>query len=132
MRVWITKLFAPILQRNTLGNRGELLAARFLRKNGYKILLRNYHAAGAEIDIVARQGDCLIFVEVKTRQSNKINEPYRQVNLHKQKNIARAARAYLSHYKGFPPKARFDIVSIVWPEAGEPQIEHLANAFEAP
>jgi putative endonuclease len=128
---WITQRFAPTSRRKSLGSRGELLAARYLRKHGHKVLLMNYKAAGAEIDIVARQGDQLVFVEVKTRRSNEINEPYRQVNHHKQHNITRAARVYLKYYKDHPPRVRFDVISIVWPEQGEPQIQHLINAFQA-
>lgn len=128
---WLRELLAPVVRRKTLGSRGESVAARYLRKKGYKILLSNFHAAGAEIDLVARDGDQLVFVEVKTRRSNAINEPYRQVNHHKRRNITRAARAYLAHYKERTPSARFDVVSIVWPESGEPEIEHLVSAFQA-
>ena len=114
-----------------LGERGEALAARHLRSKGLKILMCNYRAAGGEIDIVAREGDVLVFVEVKTRRSDQYTPPHRQVDLRKQRNLTRAARAYLSHYRNHQPRARFDVISIVWSETGEPRIEHLVNAFEA-
>ena len=127
---WILSIFAPITRRKSLGARGELLAARHLRSKGYQILMRNYHGANAEIDIVSRLGDMLVFVEVKTRRSGQINQPHRQVNRGKQHRLTRAARSYLSHYKNRQPPARFDVISIIWPEQGQPTIEHITNAFE--
>ncbi len=131
---WVYERLASIARVRVglrrLGDRGESVAARYLKRRGYRILMRNYVAAGGEIDLVALQGEQLVFVEVKTRRSNEINEPYRQVNRHKQHNLTKAAKAYLGHYRGRPPRARFDVLSIVWPEQGEPQITHLINAFE--
>ena len=128
---WLGTLIAPIAQRKALGNRGEVIAARHLRKHGYRVLITNFSAAGGEIDIIARKGDLLVFVEVKTRRSDAVRQPHQQVNYRKQQAMTRAARAYLSHYKGLQPPCRFDVVSIVWPESGRPEIEHIENAFEA-
>lgn len=125
---WIKQLLAPILQRQPLGDRGEAIAARHLRKLGFKVLIRNYRVRGGEIDIIARQGNLLIFVEVKTRQSDDFAPPYRQVTFRKQKRLKRAAGVYMAHYD-HRPQHRFDIVSIVWPDQGQPQIEHIPAAF---
>lgn len=127
---WLKQLFAPIIRRKTLGERGELLAARHLRKMGYKIVMRNYRGGDGEIDIVARQNDQLVFVEVKTRRSDQYTQPHRHVTHFKQHKLTRAARAYLSHYRDRQPRARFDVVSIVWPEGQAPRVVHIPNAFE--
>lgn len=115
----------------TLGQRGEAEAAKFLRKRGYRVLMRNFSTEAGEIDIVARQGDVLVFVEVKTRTSDKVHDPSRQVNHPKQQRMTKAARAYLAHYRDRTPPARFDVVSIVWPEGGKPQVTLIPHAFPA-
>ena len=123
----VIELLALTARRNPLGSRGELVAAKYLRSQGYKVLMRNYRTNRGEIDLVVRKGDLLVFVEVKTRVSGE-RAPHRQVTSEKQARIRRAARSYLSHYAVRPP-FRFDVISIVWPEDGEPRIEHLINAF---
>lgn len=128
---WLRRLIAPITPRKALGNRGEVVAARYLRRHGYKVLMCNFEAAGGEVDIVARKGERLVFVEVKTRRSGGMLKPYQQVDQRKRQALTRAARAYLAHYKGGKPSCRFDVISIVWPEQGDAEIEHLINAFEA-
>lgn len=134
---WLGTVFAPMIprslrdQRQRLGHRGEVVAAKHLRGKGYKVLMCNFVAAGGEIDVVAREGQTLVFVEVKTRRAADGPSPYTQVDGRKRRAMTRAARAYLSHYQGVKPQCRFDVVSIVWPEQGKPEIEHLPNAFEA-
>ncbi len=112
-----------------LGERGENVAAKYLTSLGYKILQRNFMTKVGEVDIVARDGKVLVFVEVKTRtESNP--RPEDQVNLEKQHQISKASSLYLSRF-GYPqPPARFDIIAIVWPDGREPQIQHYQNAFE--
>ena len=136
------KLFQPILDwwdkitaratapsEDALAQRGESAAARYLRQIGYKIILRNYRSPLGEIDIIARDGDTLVFVEVKTRAYDDPT-PEEQVNSIKQHQITKAAKYYLSRYE-VPPEARFDIVAVVWPGEGEPEIRHSEDAFEA-
>lgn len=123
----VLELLALTARRKPLGSRGELVAAKHLAKAGYKILARNYRTNRGEIDIIARKGDLLVFCEVKTRTGGR-HAPHRQVTGEKQARIRRAARSYLSHYE-VRPSCRFDVISIVWPEEGEPKIEHLPNAF---
>jgi putative endonuclease len=127
---FLRKLLGHESAAGGLGGRGENLAARFLRGLGYKIMVRNFRSALGEIDIIARDGDTLVFVEVKTRSYDEPT-PEDQVNAAKRHQITKVAKSYLSRY-GFPqPPARFDVVAVVWPEGGEAQIRHIRSAFEA-
>jgi len=127
---WFQSLFKPVPPREPLGNRGENVAARYLRNLGYTIIVRNYRCNLGEIDIVAKDGRTLVFVEVKTRAQDEPT-PEQQVNEFKRHQLTKTAKLYLSRY-GFPqPPARFDVVAVVWPEGREPQIRHTPHAFEA-
>jgi putative endonuclease len=127
---WLQNLFSPETPRDALGDRGENVAARYLRNRGYKIIVRNFRCDLGEIDIVARDGKTLVFVEVKTRAYDDPT-PEDQINTVKQHQITKAAKLYLSRY-GIPqPPARFDVVAIVWPNGRDPQIRHTPHAFEA-
>ncbi len=131
MMGWFQNLFAPKkTTSNAMGDRGENLAARYLRNRGYKIISRNFRCDGGEIDIVARDGKTIVFVEVKTRSYDDPT-PEAQVNEHKQHQLTKAGKVYLSRY-GYPqPPARFDVVAIIWPQGREPIIRHTPHAFEA-
>lgn len=115
---------------DTLGARGESAAALFLRRAGYRILERNFRCEVGEIDIIARHGRTLVFVEVKTRESDDVL-PEQQVNNAKQHHLTKAAKIYLTRFGTPQPPARFDIVAILWPPGRQPQIDHIENAFEA-
>lgn len=130
MLQWMKNLFGRGgAARDALGERGENVAARYLRNKGYKIIIRNFRCELGEVDIIARDGKTLVFVEVKTRAYDD-PQPEEQVNLHKQQQISRVAKLYLSRY-GFPqPPARFDVVGIVWPNNREPIVRHTPGAFE--
>jgi putative endonuclease len=131
MARWFGSLFKPVTDRGeAMGPRGENVAARYLRNLGYKIIVRNFRCDLGEIDIVAKDGKTLVFVEVKTRAYDDPT-PEEQVNDVKRHQITKAAKLYLSRY-GIPqPPARFDVVAVVWPEGREPQIRHTPSAFEA-
>ena len=112
-----------------LGDRGERAAARFLRSRGLRVLARGYRTRHGEIDLIARDGDVLVFVEVKSRRHGV---PAEAVTDEKQRRITLAALHFLRKHGLLEVRCRFDIVAIVWPdERGEPQIEHIPNAFEA-
>lgn len=115
---------------DSLATRGESAAALFLRRAGYRILERNYLCEVGEVDIIARQGRTLVFVEVKTRESDDVL-PEQQVNQAKQHHITKAAKVYLKRFGTPQPPARFDVVAILWPPGRQPQISHIENAFEA-
>jgi putative endonuclease len=129
---WWEKLTARATgpSQDALAGRGENAAARYLREIGYKIILRNYRSPLGEIDIIARDGDVLVFVEVKTRAYDDPT-PEAQVNLVKQHQITKAAKSYLQRYGSSQPPARFDVVAVVWPADREPAIRHVQSAFEA-
>ena len=84
-------------------------------KNGFKIIVRNFRCEVGEIDIIAREGKTLVFVEVKTRAYDDPT-PEDQVNFEKQRQLTNAAKLYLSRYGSPQPPARFDVVAVVWPK----------------
>jgi putative endonuclease len=127
---WLKRLMGGGDGGEALGRRGENVAARFLRNHGFKIIQRNFSCSVGELDIIARQGKTLVFVEVKTRMEDDPT-PEAQVNADKQHQITKAARFYLARYGVPQPPARFDVVAIVWPNGGGPQIRHTPNAFDA-
>ena len=130
---WLEKfrtIFRQTPTADPLADRGENVAAKFLRNLGYKILERNYRTAVGEIDIIARDGKTLVFVEVKTRAYDDPT-PEEQVNNTKQHQNTKAAKMYLSRFGQPQPPARFDIVAVVWPQGREPIIRHTQDAFEA-
>ena len=130
MPSWLQSLFRPAPERDALGQRGENVAARYLRNSGYTIIVRNFRCNLGEIDIVAKDGKTLVFVEVKTRTVDDPT-PEDQVNTVKRHQLTKAAKLYLTRYGVPQPPARFDVVAIIWPEGREPQIRHTPHAFEA-
>jgi len=118
-----------ILQK-LLGNRGERLAIRFLKKKGFRIIARQYRTKQGEIDIVAADGDAIVFVEVKTRSNLKAGHPTEAIGHRKQKKLTNLALGFLKKHKALDQPARFDVVSIVIPKDGrKPMVEHYPNAF---
>ena len=117
-------------QEILLGRKGESHAATFLSRKGFRILARNLSTPVGEIDIVARHKEFLVFVEVKTRITAE-PAPEEQINPHKMNQLTKAAKFYLSRYPPPMPPARFDVVSIVWPQGGQPTVKHFEHAFEA-
>jgi putative endonuclease len=129
----------PATRSSTLvGEKGEQLAAEFLEKSGYRIVLSNFkvpvgrNSNGAEvtgeIDIIALDGETLCFVEVKTRVANDFAEPSAAVTLRKQRQITRTARVYRRIFDLTEMSYRYDVVSIVLGHVGDPAIE-LLKAF---
>lgn len=116
--------------RLSLGRWGEEQAARYLRRRGLKILERNLRTPVGEIDIIARQGRTIVFVEVKTRRSDRYGTPQEAVGPVKQRQVLRAAQWYLDGSKFQAAPLRFDVVA-VRPVGGEAAIEHIADAFGA-
>lgn len=115
---------------NDIGRMGEELAARYLSKAGYEIISRNYREKFGEIDIIARDGSMLVFIEVKTRKSKRFGHPLEAITSHKQHQISKAATAYLSRNGLLDAPARFDVIGIGI-DNGEPDVVHLRHAFEA-
>jgi len=115
-----------------LGRRGEQLAVDHLLGRGMTVVERNWRCRLGEIDIVARDGNTLVFCEVKTRAYDDQGvSPEDQVNNTKQHQITKAAKYYLGRYGTVQPAARFDVVAVVWPNNRDPLIRHTPHAFEA-
>lgn len=115
-------------ERLSLGRWGEEQAARFLQRLGMKIVERNLRTPVGEIDIIARQGKVLVFVEVKTRRSDAFGAPQEAVGPAKQRQIIRTALWYMGDGKGRGLQPRFDVVA-VRPGPKEAMVEHIVNAF---
>ncbi len=112
-----------------LGVLGEELAYQYLRKEGYKVLLRNYECALGEIDLIAKDKGALVFVEVKTRTSSAMGHPAEAVTSAKQHQILKCAQFYVKRYGIREVPCRFDVVSILIPSSGETRIELIRDAF---
>lgn len=123
MRRWLTKLF---------GDRGEKAAVRFLKQLGYRILAQQYRCRTGEIDIIAQDGDRIVFVEVKTRVSTAAGHPTEAITQDKQKKLTQLGLIYLKEHGWLDRPARFDVVSVLWAkDVKEPRIDHYPNAFDA-
>jgi putative endonuclease len=116
------------LLKKLLGREGEDLAARFLTKQGYRILERNYSTRSGEIDLIALHDGDVVFVEVKTRSGDAFGAPELAVNPRKQQRMVKAALAYIKYKKLHQVPCRFDVVAIT--TAAEHEVEHIRDAFE--
>lgn len=119
--------------KDQLGLAGEKAAAKFLKRLGYKIIGHSHRQRLGEIDLIAVDGNCVVFVEVKTWRSDHSADPSEAVDRHKQQKLTRAALIYLKQKRLLDNPARFDVVSIVWPDEPftKPRIRHFINAFDA-
>ena len=115
--------------RRRLGKRGEDVAARYLRRKGYKIVERNFRCTLGEMDIVAFDGDTLCFIEVKTVSGKSYGPPEMAVDIKKQRKLSRVALAFLGQNGLNDTKARFDVVAITL-SSGEERLDLLKDAFE--
>lgn len=107
----------------TLGKRGEQIAARYLQQRGYRVLARGWRGNGCELDVVALDGDEVVFVEVKTRRNARMGFPEEAVNAKKVRHIERGAEAWLQAHPEHR-RWRVDVVSILWDD-DEPKITHF-------
>ncbi|MGN0788045.1 MAG: YraN family protein [Candidatus Onthoplasma sp.] len=115
------------MQKNIFGKKGELIASSYLENKGYKIIANNYKNKIGEIDIIAKDGNVLVFVEVKTRLSSMFGMPIEAVDDKKQRKIRLVAEVYLNSKKLKNVECRFDVVGILGEE--EEEIEHIVDAF---
>jgi putative endonuclease len=128
LRAW----FAEQLRAPTLGERGERRAARHLRRQGYKIVATRRRLRYGEIDLVAVDGQTVVFVEVKTRRTDGGIRPVDAIDHVRRHRMTRAATAFLKSHDLLAYPARFDIVEVIWPPgARRPTIRHHQNAFPA-
>jgi putative endonuclease len=118
--------------RRWFGARSERAAERFLAKKGYRILKRNFTCPLGELDLVALDGREVVFVEVRSTESEDRERPAASVGDRKQERLTRLALFFLKKYQLLDHAARFDVLSINWPEGcTEPEIHHHCRAFEA-
>ena len=116
--------------RRDLGDEGELLAVRHLKRLGYRILARNYRCSLGEIDIIARHRGVLVFVEVKSRGAGDAVSPKQALTPAKQRKLSQVAWYYLQKHKLTEASARFDVVAIRgMPDV--PELEVIENAFDS-
>lgn len=115
--------------RLDLGRCGEDLALRHIEKLGYRIIERNYRCALGELDLVARDGDTLVFIEIKTRRQGAAEAAKEAVDARKRRQLSKAALAYLKAHGGWETRARFDVVTVGL-EGAEPKVELIRNAFD--
>jgi putative endonuclease len=117
--------------KDRLGRRGEEAAARHLESQGLRIVAAGFRTAAGEIDLIAQDGDELVFVEVKTRSSLRCGRPGEAVDARKQARLARVARIFLTRSGGEDRPCRFDVVEILEVPGGAPRIHHIRDAFQA-
>jgi putative endonuclease len=117
-------------RRQAVGRRGEEAARAFLRRRGVRILAENFVCAAGEIDLIGRDGDTLVFIEVKARTSAAFGPPQLAVHRRKQRQIIRAAQWYLAE-RGTPEvPCRFDVLALAFPEGGAtPRVDWVRDAF---
>ena len=119
------------MERKTLGDLGEQLAKDHLKKKGYKLIETNYRCHSGEIDIVARQKDCLVFVEVRTKSTLEYGTPEESLSPTKQKHMKKSAYYYLQNHQKLPENWRVDLVAIELDASNKlKRIEILENILE--
>lgn len=111
---------------NPLAREGEELAAKYLQNLGFKIIDRNFRARNTELDIVAVHKNVLVFIEVKTRSSDKFGTPFEQIAYFKLKSLIKATEFYKVSHKNLPEQMRIDAISVQY-SSKEPVIEHIQN-----
>jgi len=117
------------MKRKELGDIGEELARKFLKKKGYRIHETNFRCREGEIDIIAERKDCLVFVEVRTRTSSSFGSPEESVTFAKKEKLIASALAYMSSHKDLPDNWRIDFVGIELDQKGKAtRIELIENA----
>ena len=114
----------------SLGTQGEEIAVAFLEGRKFKVLERNFRCKGGEVDIVARDGRTLVFIEVKTRRTLEFGPPQAAVTPFKQRQISKAALTWLVKNRLTEAPARFDVVAVLLRDGAAPFIEHIPNAFD--
>ena len=124
------RLAGPVLPEHLRrGALGERAAKKFLQRAGLKFLTANFRSAHGEIDLIFRDGDCLCFIEVKTRSSEEWTRPAAAVNARKKRLLSQTALDYLQRLKNPEVKFRFDIVEVLLHDGALREVRHLPNTF---
>lgn len=118
-----------LLTPHKLGKLGEEIAQKYLRKKKYKIVTKGFRLHRGEIDLIAYEGETLVFIEVKTRRQGALGLPEESVNLQKQKQIRKIAAGYLALNNIDEVECRFDVLSLVFDDNGDYSLSHYEDAF---
>jgi putative endonuclease len=124
---WGAPEAGPVQHRH--GRAGERAAKEHLHRGGLKFLTANFNSGRGEIDLIFRDGDCLVFVEVKARARGGWTRPAAAVNARKRLRLTRCAFDYLRLLKNPPIKIRFDVVEVLLADGEVGEVRHLANTF---
>lgn len=126
---WNRTPAAPLAKHLNLGYRGELAAADFLRRLGYQIVCHGYETADGELDLIAIDGDVVVYVEVKTLKRPG-SRPEAAVHRRKRQQLIKLARSFAASRGLLHHRSRFDVVAVIWPDPDqEPEIRHHRQAF---
>ncbi len=115
-------------EHNDIGRWGEDIAADYLQRKGYQIIERDWKSGHRDLDIIAIDGDMVVFVEVKTRSNRLFTDPVEAIGYQKIRNLQQAANHYVK-YRRINNDIRFDIISVVGTPGTEPEIDHIEDAF---
>ena len=115
--------------RLELGRYGEDLAYKRIKRLGYRKIIRNYRCPLGEVDLIANDGDTLVFIEIKTRRGKSTGYAKEAVDARKQRQLSKVALSYMKSNDCSDPKARFDVIAISIKE-DKPEIEVVKNAFD--
>jgi putative endonuclease len=127
LKSWWSNDDKPLHLRH--GQLGERAAKQQLKRQGLKFLTANFRSPRGEIDLIFRDADCLVFVEVKTRSSEEWTRPASAVNAERRRRLTRAALDYLRLLRNPPAKVRFDIVEVLLQDGAVREVRHLPNTF---
>jgi putative endonuclease len=127
IKEWLNKKEIPLAHQH--GTLGERAAKKHLKQLGHKFLTANFRSERGEIDLVFRDDDCLVFVEVKTRSREDWVRPAAAVNKHKRRLLCQTALDYLKLLKNPQVKIRFDIVEVLLQDSEVREVRHLPNTF---
>jgi len=127
IRSWWNRNPKPLHLRH--GELGERAARRHLRRQGLKFLTANFRSPRGEIDLIFRDVDCLVFIEVKARSSEEWGRPAAAVNAERRRRLTQAALDYLRLLRNPPVKLRFDVVEVLLQDSAVREVRHLPNTF---
>ena len=116
-------------ERLDLGKLGEELALKRIKRLGYKCIIQNYCCPLGEVDLIAKDGDCLVFIEIKTRRGKSFGYAKEAINARKRRQLSKVALAYMKANNCCDVKSRFDVVAITLSH-GKEEIEVIKNAFD--
>lgn len=128
LKSWLRKK-PPLPEHLARGERGELAARKYLEDQGLKFLAANFRSKRGEIDLVFREADCLVFIEVKARSSESWTRPAAAVNKKKRRLISQTALDYLKRIGQPPVRLRFDVIEVLLKDGQAHEVRHLPNVF---